>query len=308
MNTYTYKIKVSCNWSSSEEVTKRLLTQFKTSDKDIENFEFVHGDDYDLHVVFGYINDKIIDDKPTFVFPQEPTWTGGHQKGFIGINNIKVFGFSNHHYHPMDIVVETVAHMFYGGRGPWEEGFDFWNYDNLTTNEFNKSKGFCSFISNRGKEDTSHPLGCTYGDRVSLVTNIHKKTPYIDFYGWGDSDNFKPFARKKGESIKDYKFCLTIENSSEKYYISEKFYDCILTNTIPIYHGCTNIKEYWNENGYFLLDNITDHQYVIDKLNWINENRDELYKQMLPELLKMKKRYFEEFNLLKKIRKEYYEL
>jgi hypothetical protein len=29
---------------------------------------------------------------------------------------------------------------------------------------------------------------------------------------------------------------------------------------------------------------------------------------MLPEVLKMKKRYFEEFNLLKKIRKEYYEL
>ena len=34
---------------------------------------------------------------------------------------------------------------------------------------------------------------------------------------------------------------------------------------------------------------------------------EELYKQMLPELLIMKKRYFEDFNLLKKIRKEFYE-
>ena len=36
------KIKASCNWSNSEEVTKRLLTQFKTSDNDVEGFEFVH--------------------------------------------------------------------------------------------------------------------------------------------------------------------------------------------------------------------------------------------------------------------------
>jgi hypothetical protein len=308
MNTYTFKIKISCNWSSSEEVTKRLITQFKTTDKDIEGFEFVHGDDYDLHVVFGYINDKIIDGKPTFVFPQEPTWTGGHQKGFSGINNIKVFGFSKHHYHPISVVIETVAHMFYGGRGPWEEGFDFWNYDNLISSDFNKTKDFCSFISNRGKDDLTHPLGCTYGERVSLVNNIHKDVPFVDFYGWGNNDNFKPFAHRKGDAIKDYKFCLTVENSHEKYYISEKFYDCILTNTIPIYYGCSNIKDYWTENGYFLLDNITDHQYVTDKLKWIYENQDELYNQMLPEVLKMKKRYFEEFNLLKKIRKEYYEL
>ena len=133
------KIKASCNWSSSEEVTKRLITQFKTSGNDIDGFEFVHGDDYDLHVVFGYIKDRIVEGKPTFLFPQEPTWTGGHQKGFNGINNIKVFGFESKHYQPVSVVIETVAHMFYGGRGPWEEGFVFLNYDNLSSNSFFKT-------------------------------------------------------------------------------------------------------------------------------------------------------------------------
>jgi hypothetical protein len=80
-----------------------------------------------------------------------------------------------------------------------------------------------------------------------------------------------------------------------------------LTNTIPIYFGCSNIKDYWPENNFILLDNITDHQYVTDKLQWINENCDELYDKMLPNILKMKDRYFEEFNLLKKIKKEIYE-
>jgi hypothetical protein len=303
------KIKASCNWCSSEEVTKRLLTQFKTSDNDVEGFEFVYGDDYDLHVVFGYINDKIVDGKPTFVFPQEPTWTGGHQKTFNGINNIKVFGFEKHHYSPINVVVETVAHMFYGSTGPWQEGWDFWNYDNITNSKFEKTKGICSFISNRGLNDVSHPEGCLYGDRVNLVKSISDSVPYVDFYGWGEGSgtNLKPFMLRKGDTIKDYKFCLIVENSNEKRYISEKFYDCILTNTIPIYFGCSNVKEYWSENDFILLDNITDHQYVTDKLQWINDNCDELYDKMLPNLLKMKDRYFKEFNLLKKIRKEIYE-
>ncbi len=300
------KIKAVCNWTSTEEVTKRLITQFKTNQSDIEDFEFVYDDSYDFMVIFGYINEEIKNDTKGFLFPQEPTWTGGHQKIFT--DNIIPFGFEKTKYPQQEQIIETVAHMFYGGRGSWEEGYDFWNYDNIMTNQFIKSKDFCSFVSNRGIDDVSFVDGCLYNERINLIKNIHTETPYIDFYGWGNSENLKPFVGKKGETIKDYKFSLTIENSHEKYYISEKFYDCILTNTVPIYYGCSNIKDYWPENGYFLLDNITDHQYVLDKLNWIYENRNELYEQMLPEILKMKKRYFEEFNLLKKIKKEYYGL
>lgn len=299
-----FKIKVSCNWANSEEITKRLTTQFVTSESDVINIKFVHDDDHDLHVVFGYINDRVIEGKPLFIFPQEPTWTGGHQKTFGGINNIKVFGFDKQNYSPSEVVTETIAHMFYGGRGSQEEGYDFWNYGFLTKNEFIKTKDFCSFVSNRGINENSHPLGCLYGERVNLIENIHNKVLYMDFYGWGNELNLKPFALKKSEAIKDYKFCLTIENSHENYYISEKFYDCILTNTIPIYFGCKNIKEYWPENGYFLLDNITDHDYIIEKLNWIYMHKDELYNEMLPELMKIKERYFNEFNIIKKIKKE----
>lgn len=302
------KIKVTCSWSNNDEIKKRLIDQFGNQESLSDVQIMSEGDDYDVIIAFGYITEHPINDKPIFVFPQEPTWTGAHQKGFNGINNIKVFGFSKHHYYPIDVVIETISHMFYGGRGPWEEGFDFWNYNNLINNTFSKTKGICSFVSNRGKDDLSHPDGCTYGERVDLVEKINKSVPFVDFYGWGNDGNLKPFVHKKSEAIKDYKFCLTIENSHEKNYVSEKFYDCILTNTIPIYYGCSNIKDYWSENGYFLLDNIKDHQYIINKLKWIDENQDKIYNQMLPEILKMKKKYFEEFNLLKKIKKEYYEL
>jgi hypothetical protein len=298
-----YKIKVTCNWSSSEEVIKRLITQFKLNDDHTKNIEFVADGDYDINLIYGYMTEPL-NNKPSLLFPQEPSWSGSHPKFFNGIENIKVFGFDKMHYTPTDVVQETVAHMFYGARGPWEEGFDYWNYNNLITNKFHKTKNICSFVSNRGIEETSYPKYCLYPERIALVKNLSSKLSFIDFYGWGDKDNLKPFVSRKYDAIKDYKFCLTIENSRENYYISEKFYDCILTNTIPIYYGCKNIKDFWPESCYFLLDNITDHNYLYETLTWIYNNSDKLYNKLLPSIIKMKTKYFNDFNLITKVLKE----
>lgn len=298
------KIKTTCNWSNSEEVIHRLLSQFKISDQHVSDIEFVtNASDYDINLVYGYITDNL-NNKPTLVFPQEPSWSGSHQKTFHNIKNVKVFGFETNYYDPQTIVHPTIAHMFYGGRGPWEEGFDNWNYTNLMNNSFPKNKGICSFVSNRGLGENSYPEHCLYQERVDLVQNLSTKLPFVDFYGWGDFNNLKPFAHKKYDAIKDYKFCLTIENSRENNYISEKFYDCILTNTIPIYYGCKNIKDYWPENCYFVLDSITDHNYVLETLTWISNNADKLYKQLLPDIIKMKTKYFNDFNLITKVKQE----
>lgn len=302
------KIKVTCNWTSNDEIKKRLIDQFGNKES-LDDIQIItSGDEYDILIAFGYITEPPINNKPIFVFPQEPIWSGGHQRYFNNFTNVKVFGFDKINYTPIDVVIESIAHMFYGGRGPWEEGDDFWNYNNIIDLNINKIKSICSFVSNRGLNEELFPKDCLYKERTNLISNIYNKLPFVDFYGWGNYDNLKPHISKKWEALKDYKFCLTIENSYDKNYISEKFYDCILTNTIPIYYGCPNIKDYWSENDIILLDNIIDHHYVRDKLQWVNENCDELYDKMLPNIIKMKDRYFKEFNLLKKIKKEYYAL
>lgn len=303
------KIKLTCNWTSSEEITRRLIEQFNTG-TDLDDIEFVYSDDYELLVAFGYITEIPKNNNPVFVFPQEPTWSGNHQKYFNNIPNVKIFGFNDFDYSPKENVIETLSHMFYGGTGPIQEGWDFWNYENITKNKFDKTKEICSFISNRGIDHTEFTNGCLYPQRVNLVKSINEKLSFLNFYGWGDGNgkNLKPFTPKKCEVLKDYKFCLTIENSSEPNYLSEKFYDCILTDTVPIYFGCENIEEHWFEKGFIKLENITDMEYVTDKLNWINDNSEDLYKELYPRIQKMKKRYFEEFNLIKKIKKEFNEL
>jgi hypothetical protein len=85
------KIKAICNWASSEDITRRLIEQFKTSENDLNDVEFVYDDTYDVCVVFGYVSEEIKDNTKIILFPQEPTWTGGHQKNFDRF--IKVFGY-----------------------------------------------------------------------------------------------------------------------------------------------------------------------------------------------------------------------
>jgi hypothetical protein len=83
--------------------------------------------------------------------------------------------------------------------------------------------------------------------------------------------------------------------------VTEKFYDSILTETIPIYYGCKNIKEIYPEDGYILINDINNLTEINELLIRINNNSDEIYNQKIEGLRQIKKRYFKEFNLLKKI-------
>ena len=50
-------------------------------------------------------------------------------------------------------------------------------------------------------------------------------------------------------------------------YFSEKFTDCILSWTIPIYYGCPNIDKYFPKDCYYWLDITKDDCF--DKLEYI---------------------------------------
>ena len=76
---------------------------------------------------------------------------------------------------------------------------------------------------------------------------------------------------------------------------------------MQIYFGCKNIKEVYPEDGYILINDINNVNEVKEQLIYINENADEIYNQKLDGLKKIKKKYFEENNLLKRIIKLDYE-
>tara|TARA_X000000368_G_scaffold410006_1_gene392839 strand:+ start:484 stop:1371 length:888 start_codon:yes stop_codon:yes gene_type:complete len=125
--------------------------------------------------------------------------------------------------------------------------------------------------------------------RIEFIQKFCKKYPNImDVYGaqWDNSlgSSYKgelPFHNLNGANnrfsnnpdkskyvgLKDYKYSLCIENSCYDNYFTEKITDCLLSWTIPIYFGCTNISNYFPKDSYIWLD-INDPN-SIDKLNEI---------------------------------------
>ena len=69
------------------------------------------------------------------------------------------------------------------------------------------------------------------------------------------------------KGLEKYKYSIAIENCCKENYFSEKFTDCILSWTIPIYYGCPNIDKYFSKDCYYWLDiNAPD---CFDKLLYI---------------------------------------
>ncbi len=280
------KIRISATWDTSENLTNRLIREFKTPDIDLTNVEFVFDDSYDTIIFFNHVNLNIKENGRGFIFPHEPYWVGAHQKNIQ--NGVTMFGFKKELY--QGNCIETLSHTYYGGRGPWVDSTDFWNYDNLISMKFDKTKNISSSIT---KLNTDYGDTCLYPQRFK-ISNMIEGIDFVDVYGGSTSP-------KKQDALINYKFNISIENAYSENWITEKFYDSILTDTIPIYFGCKNIKEIYPEDGYILIEDINDLNKIKELLNHINENADQIYSLKINGLNKIKERYFKEYNLLKKI-------
>jgi hypothetical protein len=87
-------------------------------------------------------------------------------------------------------------------------------------------------------------------DRIDFVEKL--KAHYgdkIDVFGRG----YKDFD-DKWDVLAPYKYHIAIENDSKKYYWTEKLSDCYLTETFPIYHGCSNLSDYFPEDAFQSID------------------------------------------------------
>jgi hypothetical protein len=281
------KIKICSNWDSSENLTNRLLKQFKTDELSLENTIFVYDESYDIIVYFNHITEKKTENSHSYIFPHEPSWSGSHQKNIP--DDTFIFGFNSQNYNQN--CIESLAYTFYGGRGPWIDTFDYWSYDSLKKIEPKKTKKISSSIT---KLDFNYGNSCLYNRRVNLLNNI-LNLDYIDFYGFGNT------SPKKRDAVENYMFNIAIENSFEKNWLTEKFYDAILSETIPIYFGCENIKEIYPDDGYILIEDICDYTNIKKVLDTISKNYEDIYNEKIIGLKKIKQKYFNQNNLLQKI-------
>lgn len=68
----------------------------------------------------------------------------------------------------------------------------------------------------------------------------------------------------KSDLFLDYQYSLVIENTRTANYFTEKLIDCLMTKTIPIYWGCTNIEKWFDTTGWIILET-TDVNELVEK-------------------------------------------
>lgn len=140
------------------------------------------------------------------------------------------------------------------------------SYDELMSLQYPQKTKVCSLISSS-----------KWPERNRMVFDISRSSASssIDFFGKsldkvigaslhkGELDF--PNSNCKEDALLPYRYSIAIENSKQDCYFSEKFIDCLLTWTMPVYWGCPNLEEYFPEESFIRFDqhDINDLAYLL---------------------------------------------
>lgn len=304
------KIKFECWWTNSESINNRIIKQFINSD-DRKNYELVtEGQDYTI--ILGNTNFNELNTKKnnTFYISQEPLWSPNEPKDHIHDFCSKILVADKRSYPNKAEYIETLLPMLYAGRGEndyreewdWSTTIKNKNYEKNKTISVIVRKDYGGHYQSQSIPEISEVL---YEYRTKLTEKL-SFIEKIDIFGthWeANNINIKGEIWNKHVGLDDYRFSFCFENSNQKNYISEKFWDSILTDTIPIYLGCNNINQHIKGNSFIPINNLTDDQ-IIDLTNNIITNDKEIYENMISNVKKLKYDFFNnpKYNLWEKVK------
>lgn len=95
-------------------------------------------------------------------------------------------------------------------------------------------------------------------------------------FGGIQNYNNNPVLGDSKNPLFDSQFHICIENTKRKNWFTEKLIDCFETNTIPIYYGCPNIGDWFDERGMIIVNDLKE---IIEASNNLTL---ETYEKMLP--------------------------
>jgi hypothetical protein len=119
-------------------------------------------------------------------------------------------------------------------------------YDELSSINFwpSKSKNLSAIISNL----QSLPI---QQKRLSLMNKLKEHYGVnLSWYSKGQST----FLNDKWDGLAPFKYSIAIENSQHLNYFTEKISDCFLAHATPIYYGCPNINDFFEERSFIKMD------------------------------------------------------
>ncbi len=107
----------------------------------------------------------------------------------------------------------------------------------------------------------------SFGLLLNNIGNLNDHETYLENY----------------KKIESYKFVICFENSHAENYITEKIFQAVMGNAIPIYRGAPNIGEYFNTRSFINYEDCgSSYAKMLERVIELDQD-DEKYLEMLNE-------------------------
>ena len=157
-----------------------------------------------------------------------------------------------------------------------------------------------------GNKYSSHPKELYSARRTSIKYFEQKFKDQFELYGigWNKAANFsqrilktnvpfyssfKGLVASKTDIFPKFRFALCYENTIWPGYITEKVFDCMRSDCVPIYLGAPNINDYLPPDTYIDRRKFSDAEQLSSYLLSIDEKKYEYYRECISEYLSSNK-------------------
>jgi hypothetical protein len=276
------KIWIVCNWDEiyDSNVAERAKRNWPMPDNlELDPVEYEY-----LLVLGGFKGNDFStffkDPEKTIGFLMEPEWSSNWQKNlhrlckYVVCQNHDMFPGNNTIVHPLFMFTQST------------DDYSFYQSGN-----FEKKHRMSIISSNYGHK-------FNYIKRHELFKGLLSTGLDVHFFGrdWNLQDSrYKGAPHNKSEGIVNYQYSIAIENSSYDNYLTEKFFDCIVCDTIPIYYGCTNTEKIYPTESFIELDFSGPIEKTVEQVTRIYNIDD--YSKRISSLAEAKNLYYTKYNI-----------
>lgn len=268
------KIKFVAYWNSDENIYSFINDIWNISGE--YNDILTYKDDYTDLVVLNAGDTKNTTKKNLYGIILEPNWSPNFDKSLFDKCN-KVISYQPEIYNKENIIFSPLlgTHRLYNSDQRGEIIPSLETTKNILNSNFEKNKKLSVIINYHDDADSikkKYPI-TKYQERQNLIFKLLNSDLDFDMYGFnwdklGVSDKrYKGPINNKLNGIKDYEYTLSLENSSIRGNITEKFIDAILCKTIPIYNGHKSIFEFYPNSCEYLEYNNNEIENIKSIIN-----------------------------------------
>lgn len=146
-------------------------------------------------------------------------------------------------------------------------------------------------LTNISGNKFSHDEKELYSERERLITYFEQNyASQFDLYGAGwdikEHPSYKGKPENKYEVYHNYRFALSLENTKGvKGYVTEKIFDCIVADIVPIYQGADDILDYVPKECFIDYSQFTSMSELADFLVHMSEEEYSVYLEAMHDFL-----------------------